>query len=50
MPLPKPKEGDSQSQFMDKCMSNEVMKSEYPNDKQRLAVCATIYKNRNKVK
>lgn len=39
MPLPKPNQSENQTEFMNRCMSDETMKSEYPNDQQRLAVC-----------
>ncbi len=39
MPIPKPNEGETQSEFMDRCMSDETMVSEYPDEKQRYAVC-----------
>jgi len=40
MPIPKPNPGEHHDQFIVRCMSDEKMKSEYPNEKQRLAVCA----------
>ena len=45
MPLPKPKAGQTESQFMQECMSDETMKNEYPNPQQRLAVCAVQWRN-----
>lgn len=38
MPIPKRKTGESQSDFMQRCMSDDKMISEYDQD-QRLAVC-----------
>jgi HK97 family phage prohead protease len=39
MPLPKPKKDESKDEFMDRCMSDSVMKKEYPDNDQRYAVC-----------
>ena len=41
MPLPKPNDGETQDEFMSRCMGNETMNSEYPEQDQRSAVCAT---------
>ena len=46
MPLPKPKKGESQSQFVSRCMGNETMKKEYPDQKQRAAICYTQWKKK----
>jgi hypothetical protein len=42
MPLPKREQGESKSEFLDRCMVNTVMKSEYPDSIQRLAVCNAL--------
>jgi len=39
MPLPKPKDGETQEQWIERCMSNETMKKEFPDNDQRIAVC-----------
>ncbi len=39
MPLPKPKEGELQDDFIERCMGTETMKTEFPDNKQRLAIC-----------
>lgn len=39
MPLPKPKPGEKQNDFISRCMGNPTMKEEFPKQKQRLAVC-----------
>jgi len=41
MPLPKPKKGEKHDDFMDRCMGDDVMVSEYPDEKQRYAICQT---------
>jgi hypothetical protein len=39
MPLPKPNEGESQDDFISRCMGNETMKADFPEQEQRSAVC-----------
>ena len=40
MPIPKPKPKEKRKDYVERCMSDEAMKTEYPNKQQRLAVCA----------
>ena len=42
--IPKPKFGEEHVDFISRCMSDEIMLSEYPNEQQRLAVCAANIK------
>lgn len=46
MPLPKPNINESQQDFVSRCMSNNTMKSEYPDQDQRLAVCYTQWREK----
>lgn len=39
MPIPSATKGETQDKFMNRCMSSEVMKKEFPEQKQRVAVC-----------
>ncbi|MDB4665006.1 hypothetical protein OAE97_01515 [Verrucomicrobia bacterium] len=39
MPIPKPKKGEKRQEFINKCMSDEVMTDEFPSQKQRAAIC-----------
>jgi hypothetical protein len=39
MPIPKPGKKEDKQNFVQRCMSNETMKKEYPDSDQRLAVC-----------
>jgi uncharacterized protein len=39
MPLPMPSKGESQDDFMGRCMGNKTMMSDFPGQPQRLAVC-----------
>jgi hypothetical protein len=46
MPLPSPKKGEDQNEFMGKCMGDETMKKDFPNQKQRIAVCLSQMKRK----
>jgi len=48
MPLVKPREKEERSKFMSRCMSDGKSKEEYPDVTQRLAVCSSIYKKKDK--
>ena len=39
MPMPMPNDDESKEDYMDRCMANDVMNNEYPENKQRYAVC-----------
>jgi hypothetical protein len=39
MPLPKPTNGETKSAYMERCMGEPVMVSEFPDPEQRAAVC-----------
>jgi len=44
MPIPKPKSGETKDAFISRCMSDAVMKKEFPEREQRLAVCSSQLK------
>ena len=46
MPLPNPKPGEGKN-FIGRCMKSDVMKKEFPNVKQRVAVCFSQLKRGN---
>lgn len=46
MPLPKPNKGDTKDNFLDRCMGNDAMNSEYPDKNQRFAVCNSIWEEK----
>tara|TARA_B100000700_G_C14302216_1_gene515374 strand:- start:76 stop:285 length:210 start_codon:yes stop_codon:yes gene_type:complete len=50
MPLPSPKGKQNEQSFVSSCMSDDGMKKEFPNQKQRAAVCYSQYKQAKKVK
>lgn len=39
MPIPQPESGENKEKFISRCMSDETMKKEYTDTKQRAAVC-----------
>jgi ATP-dependent Clp protease protease subunit len=45
MPLPKPTTDEEKDDFVSRCMSDDVMKEEYPDTDQRMAVCQSQWGN-----
>ena len=43
MPLPSKRKDEKQSEFMSRCMSDDIMKKEYKDNKQRVAVCISEF-------
>lgn len=43
MPLPKPQKDQTKEEFIDMCMMNPIMNDEYSSNKQRYAVCNSLY-------
>lgn len=39
MPIPSRKQGEDRNTYISRCMGNETMKKEYPDNKQRVAIC-----------
>ena len=48
MPIPKPQKDESKKDFIQRCVTDEKMKSEYTDIDQRLAVCSTNYETLKK--
>jgi hypothetical protein len=44
MPIPQKGKKENNDKFLERCMSDNVMKKEFPNNKQRYAVCNTKLK------
>ena len=44
MPLPSPKGKQDKKAFISNCMGDSVMKKEFPDSKQRVAVCHSKWK------
>ena len=50
MPIPTPNPNEQKKDFVQRCMENDTMVTEYKNTDQRLAVCSTTFEDsRNKV-
>ncbi|MFW6015731.1 MAG: hypothetical protein ACOCRK_04790 [bacterium] len=48
MPLPQPRKDENKASFVSRCVSSEVMKEEFKDKKQRIAICNNIYEeNKN---
>jgi hypothetical protein len=43
MPIPKPTSNETKADFVQRCMTDDKMVSEFENVDQRLAVCSTSY-------
>lgn len=39
MPIPKPKQNEDSQKFVARCMGNKTMTEDYPDQKQRVAIC-----------
>jgi HK97 family phage prohead protease len=48
MPVPKPREDENHDDFIDRCMSNELMNNEFPDSKQRFAVCQINWEHKER--
>ena len=48
MPIPKPKKDESKDDFISRCMSDDVMLDEYPDQEIRSGVCYTQWDNKDK--
>jgi hypothetical protein len=46
MPIPKPEKNEDKSKFIQRCMSNDTMRKEYPDNTQRMAVCVSQTQNK----
>ena len=46
MPLPKPNSGESESDFMSRCVSDDKVRAEFPNQDQRVAVCLGSFRSK----
>lgn len=47
MPLIKPLKNESGKDFVKRCMSDEKIKQEYKDNKQRFTVCYKTYENKD---
>lgn len=49
IPLPKPKAKETKDEWMERCMDDNKMKKEFPDNKQRLGVCYSQWNKVNEV-
>ena len=47
MPIPQPQPGEQEEAFIRRCMADDTMRTEYPDLRQRLAVCSAQGENNN---
>jgi phage I-like protein len=47
MPIPNPHKGEKEDVFMDRCMGDDVMNEEYPDNKTRSGICSTQWDNKD---
>jgi len=50
MPIIKPKKNESEQEFVSRCMGDDMMNKDFKDQKQRVAVCYSQYKNRKTIK
>ena len=50
MPLPAPKQNEEKKKFITRCSGSKVMNTEYPDTKQRVAVCYSQWRKLKKSK
>lgn len=48
MPMPKPKPGEKQDDYVSRCMGDDAMAKEYPDEKQRSTVAHSMWKESKK--
>lgn len=48
MPIPKPRSGESQDDYVSRCMADSTMRTDFPQQSQRAAVCMQQWRDRNK--
>lgn len=48
MPIPKPNTDETKEKFIERCMGDDVMNSDYPDKDQRYAVCNTAWEGKEK--
>lgn len=46
MPLPKPGNDEEKEDFVSRCMDDEIMKEEYPDPEQRVAICYKLFEQK----
>lgn len=47
MPIPQPRPTEEREQFINRCMGDNTMVEEYPNNAQRFAICASVWREKS---
>lgn len=47
MPIPKPRPTEEREDFINRCMGDDVMVDDFPNNAQRFAVCASAWREKS---
>jgi hypothetical protein len=47
MPVPQPHDNEAQDEFVARCAGDKTMNSDFPDDKQRVAVCYRTWRDRH---
>jgi len=50
MPIPKPKKNESEHDFIERCMSDDGMKEDHPDNDERLAICYDSWRKKKEKK
>ena len=48
MPIPQPHADEAESEFVARCAGDKVMNTDFPDRKQRVAVCYQTWRDRHK--
>lgn len=48
MPIPNPRQDETHDDFISRCMADDVMNDEYPDEDQRYSICETSWEDRDK--
>ena len=46
MPIPQPRPTETREQFINRCVSDNTMVEEYPNNAQRFAICSSVWREK----
>lgn len=49
MPIPQPRANESEDEFISRCMGDDTMNEDYPDQEQRAGVCFSTWRNRDKM-
>ena len=50
MPIPSKRSDEDKQKFVSRCMSDSVMKKEYPDTQQRVAICLSQSRKKHKTR